>query len=78
MASRKTCTIHRAKNRDFSSICDDGEFYVAFDKDGVWLTYGTAKDAPMRSGRELAEYLFHKSEIASVEVVDRLTIVELN
>lgn len=43
-----------------------GMEYVAYDRQGNWRTRGKANPANLLTGRELAEWLFHKEEIADV------------
>ena len=44
---------------------DDGN-YRARDKNGDWRAYGNARDYTGTADRNLAEFLFHREEIANV------------
>jgi len=77
----ETVFIYRARSLDFSTIDPNGDLWVAFDRSGVWIAHGKVSGRTPATGRELAEYLakylFHSTEIASVESTDDAVIVEL-
>lgn len=54
-----------------------GDCYVARNEEGGWVAYGKAADAPAASGRKLAEWIFHRDEIASVQVLGKETWVTI-